>query len=160
MEVRLQFYKEHFYNLMHGLGTMYKLFLHNILSKLDLVLYLNFDVRAKGDIGKIFKIDMGDCFAVVSKYNAKNKILENDSILNYMVNDDYINEFCKVFNRVDYFDSGMMLLNLSKMRENDMNRRFYENALKYKHSKNGHLVDTIESVLNVGFNGNVKFSVF
>lgn len=145
---------------MQGTGRIYRFFLQDILCNVEICLFLNYDVRALRCISKIFKIDMEQYLALVSRYYAGNKILENDCVLNLMIGEDFIGDFCKSFECKGYFDNGIMLLNLAKMREENMAERFYTSAMSGKDSPNGELLYSIEGIFNLGLKGKVKFCVF
>lgn len=64
----------------------------------DKVLYLDSDVIIRKDLSDLFDVDIDDCYAAAAK--------------DYLLTDNFLN-----IN--NYFNSGVMLLNLKLMREND-----------------------------------------
>lgn len=157
---KMAFYKENFCSLMNGMPSLYQLFLQDIFSNLDSCLFLNYDVRARHCISKIFNFDIDNYLAIVSKYKGKNIILSHDSILLFTKDDESISNFCKYFKRKSYFDAGMMLLNLRKMREREISQQLYAYALHYSRSEYGECVDSPESILNLGLGDEVKVVSF
>lgn len=84
---------------------MYKFRIAEILKNLDKVLYVDGDVLFMKDISELYKTDIGDNYAVVTP--------ESFMVANIIPNS------CRRIgiNHSIYFNSGLMLINLKKFRE-------------------------------------------
>ena len=80
-------------------------------SELDTILYLDSDIIVKKSIDELLKIDLNDNY-LAAAYDFHSRINK----INYSFNRDYT-DF--------YFNSGVMLLNLKKMRCDDVTSKFW-----------------------------------
>lgn len=90
-------------------------------TELDSILYLDSDIILKGNIDGLLSIDL-DNYYLAAVYDFHTRINK----INYSFNRDY-NDF--------YFNSGVMLLNLKMMRQDDVTSKFWfykENCTKTK----------------------------
>lgn len=100
-------------------SALMKFEIANLFSDLDIILYLDGDIVVKGDIGPVFEADLNgnyvggvrDCGAAT--YGRK--VYEHLNL-----------------NFEKYINSGVMILNLKKIREDNLREKFYE--VKYKWS--------------------------
>ena len=110
--------------------------LPNIFSNLDKMLYLDCDMLILKDLKELYSIDLKNKYAAVVKDMAGT--LEEGH--------------AKRLKHKDYFNSGMMLLNLKKMREDNLS----EKLLDYKlHKDIKHFMD--QDSLNYVFKENVLY---
>ena len=80
--------------------SIYKFFIPEILPKVDKLLFLDGDIIVQDDLAELYDTDLGDNYVAAVK--------DNNGI-DWGINDD---RYC-------YFNSGVMLLNLAKMRKNN-----------------------------------------
>lgn len=109
----------------------------------DKILYLDDDILINGDLSELFNINLKDTYAgVVRDINMElstdwRKSHENDNL-----------------NVEKYFNSGMMLLNLKKIRENNItSSKLYEIEIKNKKD----FINTDQDVFNYIFDENVTW---
>ena len=102
--------------------ALIKLELPNIFANLDKILYLDSDIVLKGSIHELFEVDVNDAYLAASFEYWK-----------YHTNLQY----CPRENRKDdfYFNSGVMLLNLRKMREDSIPDQLWEYKLNHTKTK-------------------------
>ncbi len=117
-------------------AALFKFQISNIFSNLDKILYLDGDMIIEKDLNELYNIDLGNNYAAVVKDFAGQNIEKHN----------------KKINHKDYFNSGMMLLNLKKMREDNMSNKLLE--IK-KNETFGHFMD--QDTLNVGFEEKVIY---
>jgi len=108
-----------------------------ILPQYDKVLYLDSDILVRGSLVELYNTDITDAYAAA----VKDAIICRDK-----KHLDYLG-----INRTDYFNSGVMLLNLEKMREDNMPERL----LDYRINGKNYYMD--QDALNVVFDGHVRY---
>ena len=114
---------------------LFKFQLAEIFKDLDKLLYLDCDILIQKDLSELFAEDVNDVYAAVIKDHLA-KVMKYDQATGVE----------------DYFNSGVMLLNLKKMRENNV----YEKLLQAKRNdKLNQCVD--QHALNQVFYKQVKF---
>ncbi len=120
------------------LAALLKFDLPIIFNQYDKLIYLDSDIVVQKDLLPLFEIDIENQYAAVVKdtmtvrgKNAHLKMLE--------------------FKPEAYFNSGMLLLNLKKMREEDIP----DKLLQYRLNGKNKFMD--QDALNVVFDGNVKY---
>ncbi len=91
-------------------AALFKFQLPNIFNNLDKILYLDVDMIIKKDLKDIYNIDLKDNYAAVVKDYQAESILKSH----------------KKIKHKNYFNSGMMFLNLKKMRENNIPDKLLE----------------------------------
>lgn len=124
-------------------ASIFKFELPNIFSEYDKILYLDSDMLILDDLGELFDVDLTDRYAAV-------------------VNDIKVETYSPPqLNRLDlenkhkyYWNSGMMLLNLKKMREDNITEKLFE------YRKNGINYFMDQDALNVVFEENVVYVSF
>lgn len=87
-------------------SSLLKFSIPDIIKELDKILYIDGDVIVKKDISELYDIELNDYYAAVVADGPKKKIAGGKKHAYY---GDPL-----------YFNSGMMLLNLKKMREDNM----------------------------------------
>ena len=117
-------------------AALLKFDLPNILSNLDKVLYLDGDILVLNDLSELYNTDLNNKYAAV--------VPDMAGMLygNYHVKLG----FCK------YFNSGVMVLNLRKMREDDISKKLLDYKL---HKDTKHFMD--QDCLNYVFQENVFY---
>ncbi len=127
--------------------TYYRFFLPNIFPNLDKVLYLDADMLIFHDIKPLFDIDLSDC------YLAATHDYEVIRIFNSSNNPD-VEYFSNVLgvSPEKYFQAGVMMLNLKKMRQDNVTTKLIECLHRIKAPK---FVD--QDVLNVVCQNNVRY---
>jgi len=118
-------------------SAIIKLRLPEILNKVGKVLYLDGDVLIQDDLLELYNTDIKKYYAAV----VKDILSERNRA--HMINLDIKNKY--------YFNSGMMLLNLTKCRKNNMTHKL----LDYRENGKNHFMD--QDTLNYVFNENVKY---
>ena len=81
-------------------SALMKFFAPDILSNVDKAIYLDGDVIVQEDLFELYSVDISDCYAAV----VKDLISDNREYLNSI---DYDGD--------SYFNTGMMVMNLSKI---------------------------------------------
>lgn len=119
-------------------AAMMKFELPELFSQYDRILYLDSDMLVQKDLADLFNTDLGDNYAAVVK-----------DILTYRRKDEHL-KWLK-FEPQAYFNSGMMLLNLKKMREDDITFRLID----YRRYGLNRFTD--QDALNVVFGTSVKY---
>ena len=127
--------------------TYFRFFLPQLFPDLDKVLYLDADTLIMTDIAPLFDIDIGPYY-LAATHDYEVIRLHNEKT------NDYAKYFAKVLN-IDaekYFQAGCMLINLKKMRCDDITNKLLE---QLKHFKKPKFLD--QDILNVVCGSNVKY---
>lgn len=109
------------------LSCMYILLAHNFLPKeLDRVLYLDIDLIVNGDITQFYNLDFKENYLIASKewYDIKNEPKDLFAEFDHIVDWD-INEAANG----RYFNSGVLLINLKKFRDDKIDVNYYVKKL-------------------------------
>lgn len=117
--------------------ALQKIFIADYLKKTDKVLYLDADTLVQTDLSAVYQTDIRDKYAAAVKDGLMYQHPEHIKELN-LVNKNF------------YFNSGVMLLNLDKMREDSITRK----AIIYFNTHNEIFGD--QDILNVIFRGKVE----
>lgn len=120
-------------------ANYYRISLPSLLKNVDKVLYLDCDILIRKSLSKFFKMSFDNTYALVVDDSRVGKDLFPNQIKNLGLN--------------KYFNSGVMMLNLKKMREDNIEEKCFEFIKKYP--KKIKCVD--QCVFNYVFKGNVKF---
>lgn len=118
-------------------AALYKFDIPIIFEEHDKVLYVDSDVVVLSDLIELYNIELGEKYAAV----VKDVITINNTKHLERIN----------FIHCDYFNSGVMLLNLKKMRE----ELITDKLIDYRLNGENHFMD--QDALNVVFDGNVLF---
>lgn len=117
-----------------SIASLFKFLIPEILNDLDKVLYIDGDLIIKSDIDKLYKTDIVNYYAAV--------VIDSGSVY-------WKHEFTKKVQH--YFNSGVMLLNLKKLRE----EKLPEKLCKVKQELNdSSLMD--QNVFNIVFDKKIK----
>ena len=117
-----------------SISTYYRLFLTDILSDtIQKVLYLDCDIVVDGNILELWNEDINEFYAAV---------IEDESSINH----------AKRLGLKYYFNAGVLLLNLKKLRESD----FQNSWIEYFKINENIITMQDQDILNGVFNNNVK----
>ena len=103
------------------LTIYFRLFIPEMFPEYDKGIYIDSDVVVPGDISKMYNIDLGD--NIVGACQDKS-VVDVPELANYM-------EQAVGVNKYQYVNSGVLLMNLSKMREKQFSKRFLDLLNKY-----------------------------
>ncbi|HAJ77609.1 MAG TPA: hypothetical protein DCO89_00875 [Clostridiales bacterium] len=92
-----------------------RLFIPSLYPDLEKVLYLDCDIAINGDISKLYNMDLGDNYVAAAPDGA---------VCNVKEFQDYATKVIQVDNYSDYFNSGILLMNLKKLREINFEKKF------------------------------------
>ncbi len=118
--------------------AIFKFELPSLLPDLDRVLYMDGDIIIQKDLSEVYSTDLTGCYAGVVK-DYRGMTLHGDFRKRLDIN------------HTAYFNSGVMLLNLVKLREDDMT----QHLLYYRANSNNFYMD--QDALNVVFAEKVKY---
>ena len=121
-------------------AAILKFKLPNLLENIDKILYLDSDTIIQNDISELFYIDVENFYAGVVN-DVKPLIKYKPSMLTKL----------NILNHEGYFNSGMMLLNLKKMREDNITEKLFQ----YRIEEKNYFMD--QDAFNVVIGGNVKY---
>lgn len=120
-------------------SAIIKFMLPEVLKDLDKVLYLDGDIVVQNDLLELFSINIEDYYAAVVK--------DMSPVLMYIPSQLTVLNL----NHKAYFNSGVMLLNLKKLREDNIAAELIE----YRHNGKNFFMD--QDALNVCFKEKVKY---
>lgn len=105
----------------YSMTTYYRVFIAQMFPWYDKVIYLDSDTIIKGDISKMYEIDLGDNYVGGV----------NDPVVSQT---DIFAEYAETvlgINRFDYFNAGVLLINIKMFREENVLGQFVELINKY-----------------------------
>lgn len=107
----------------YSVATYYRLFIADLFPMYDKAIYLDADITVLGDISKMFNLDIGDNYVGAVPDEAV-------SITPEFI--DYVNNYLGIAES-RYFNAGVLLLNLKKLREIDFKQKFINliSAIKF-----------------------------
>lgn len=123
--------------------TYYRLFIPNMFPHLDKALYLDADIVVPGDISELYNIDLGDNLVGGIPDTA---VANNDIFI------EYVKEVVGCDEAKNYFNAGILPMNLKAMREFDFEDKFLDLLSKYKF-----VVAQDQDYLNAICKGRVKY---
>ena len=104
------------------LTIFFRIFIPDMFPQFEKGIYLDSDICVPGDISKLFEIDLGDnLLAACPDY----------SIQDIPPFIDYVTQAVGVDRGIEYINSGILLMDLGKLREVRMGERFLELMSKY-----------------------------
>lgn len=131
-------------NIYHfGLASYYRLFIENLFPEYDKILYLDCDIIVLGDISQLYYTDMED--------KAICGVVEN-WILHSPIFSKYTKEAVGVDSKY-YINSGIMLMNLDKLRKMRVEEKFEELINTY----NFDVIDPDQAYINYLCQGQIKY---
>ena len=108
--------------------SFYRLFMPAIFPQYDKMLYLDSDTIVCKDLSQLYNNDIDNFYAGVIKEPISsleyNTFFDNERI----TNKSYITKKLQI-NPKDYFNSGVLLLNLKKLRQDKIQEKFFEYLL-------------------------------
>lgn len=111
--------KNFFLNSYVPIETYYKFFLPEILSEYEKCLYLDSDLVFLDDVYKLYSVDIGNHMlgASLNIANISDNYLKPDSnIIGNYTRNEYFKNILKMDNPDKYFQAGVLICNLKKMR--------------------------------------------
>ena len=134
-------------NVYHfGLASYYRLFIESLFPEYDKILYLDCDIIVLGDISELYFTDLeGNNIAGVLEYN----------ILHSPVFSLYTKEAVGVDSKY-YINSGIMLMDLAKLREDKIEQQFIDLINTY----NFDVIDPDQAYINFLCKGKIKYLPF
>ena len=100
----------------------YRIFIAEMFPSLKRAVYLDSDIVINTDIAKLYFTDIGD--------NLLGAVTD-ESVMNVDVFRDYVKKHVKMKRSEDYFNSGVLVMNLEKMREEKIKDQFIALLCKY-----------------------------
>jgi lipopolysaccharide biosynthesis glycosyltransferase len=129
-----------------GLATWYRLFIQSLFPQYEKILYLDCDIVLLGDVSELYNTDLeGNYIAGV----VENWILHSP-IFSY-----YTKEAVGIESK-EYINAGILVMDLNKFRENNIEERFVELINKY----NFNVIDPDQSYINYLCHGHIKYLPF
>ena len=98
----------------YTITTYYRLFIPNLFPTLSKGLYLDSDIVLNDDVAKLYFTDMGDNLVGA---------IPDASVQLFSEFSNYVEKVLKV-DHTKYFNAGILLMNLKKLREYNLERRF------------------------------------
>ena len=95
--------------------TYFRLFLPELYPQFDKVLYLDSDIVILADVADLFHTDMGDNLVAA----APDDIIQNNKVFQ-----DYVEKVVGVAKYQNYFNAGILLMNLDALRKFDFQKKF------------------------------------
>lgn len=131
-------------NLFHfGLAAYYRLFIEQMFPQFDKIIYLDCDVVVKSDVSELYFTDLEGNWlgGVVDQY-----VQRTEEFCHYTENAVGVN-------RSNYINSGIMLIDLAKFREFNVENTFIDLINKY----NFETVDPDQAYINFICKGHIKY---
>lgn len=95
--------------------TYFRLFIPNLYPQYDKALYLDCDIVILDDIANLYQIDMGDNLVAAAP---------DDVIQTIKVFQDYVEKVVGVADHRNYFNAGILLMNLDELRKFKFQEKF------------------------------------
>ena len=137
-----KFASELFVRDYYSKATYYRIFIPSIFTEYDKILYLDCDITVKGDIAELYNTEIGDNYLGA---------ITDEAVQNIPNFYEYVENFLGI-KRQDYFNAGILVINLAKMREIHFEKRFMDILSKYKF-----VVAQDQDYLNVLCKGKVTY---
>ena len=139
--------KNIFYLCDHfSISAYYRFFIPQIFKNFEKVIYCDCDAVFLADVAELYNTDIGDkILGVAHDTEAIMQVHSNK-------NDKYYSEFLKLKNPYNYFQSGMLLMNINKMKEINFTKQCLD---KLRELKTPRYVD--QCVMNSAFEDQVYF---
>lgn len=131
--------------------TYYRLFIPNLFPDCDKVLYLDSDIIVCEDLTELYNTDIDNLYVgavPVYKYFFKNILTLNNKKITA---ENYLTTKLKISNK-SYFNAGVLLLNLDKMREDNIQEKMFDFLFK-----NYPLLYQDQDILNSILKSKIKF---
>ncbi len=106
----------------YSMATYYRFFIADMFPQYDKALYLDCDIAVLGDISELFNTNVKDFFVGA---------IPDESLFKYEAFGDYVEKALGI-PREEYFNAGIMVMNLAAFRKFDILSQFIELMKKYK----------------------------
>ena len=103
--------------------TYYRLFIPTLYPQFDKALYLDPDIVVRGDVSKLFNINIGNNLVGATS---------DEFVMNYARIIDYPTKGLGLDRLQDYFNAGILIMNLKEMRRQKFEDQFVDMLAKYK----------------------------
>ena len=103
-------------------STYFRLFIPNMFPQLDKALYLDSDIVVLGDISELYNTELGS--------NLVGAITDS-AVQNTPIFKEYVKEVIGVNDDKDYFNAGVLLMNLKQMRKENFEEKFFDMLSSY-----------------------------
>ena len=133
----------------YAIPIFYRLFLPEMLPQYDKVLYLDSDIIVQSDIKNLYSIDIGDFPLAAGLDIGASSIPLNLAELNAYW---YCRRVLGLRKSNRYFNSGVLIMDLQKMRNSDFPQR-----VRAEIANSGHFVFPDQDILNRIFEGKVFY---
>lgn len=131
--------------------TYYRLFIPTIMNNYNKVVYLDCDIIILDDIAELYNTDIQD-YLLAATHNCTTIFCYEREYTLYGYNwKHYLENILKLTNPLDYFQAGVLVMNVTKMKEENIQEKTIQAANNFKHV----LVD--QDVLNKICHGRIKF---
>lgn len=97
--------------------TYFRLFIPKLYPEIDKALYLDCDIILRSDVGELFDTELGDNLVGA---------VPDEFVLSVERLHGYVTKRIGVENYSDYFNAGVLIMNLKAMREYDFEQKFIE----------------------------------
>lgn len=113
---------EKFYCHIYLTKEMYlRLYIPTILKDYDKAIYIDCDTITQADVAELFNQDISEYYIAAARdFNSIVNIVQYPKI------DSYFNKLLKIKNMENYINSGVLLMNLPKLREIDLPKKTFE----------------------------------
>ena len=122
--------------------TYYRLFIASMYPQYDKILYIDCDVIVRGDISKLYNIDIGDNLVGATT---------DQFVLNAPYLYPYVTKALGFSHVTDYFNAGVLIMNLDQFRKQNFEEKFCDLLSKYK------FIVQDQDYLNILCKGQVKY---
>lgn len=103
--------------------TYYRLFISSMYPQYDKVLYLDCDIVVRGDISKLYNINIGDNLVGATT---------DEFVMSLPKIQPYFTKCLGLDNVSDYFNAGVLIMNLDQFRKQNFEEQFVDLLAKYK----------------------------
>ena len=138
--------------------TYFRLFIQDVMVDYDKVLYLDSDMTVLADVSELYNTNVEGYLLAATRdpdsaglYNGAHPSADFYNYGTDLRKKNYVDSVLKLKNPYDYFQAGVLLLNLDEMRRLIDS----EEVLKLAMSRNWELLD--QDILNVVAEGHIKF---
>ena len=107
----------------YSVTTYFRLFIPNLYPQYNKALYLDCDIVLLADVAELYNIDMGDNLVAAAP---------DDVIQKIEVFQEYVEKVVGVADYINYFNAGVLLMNLDELRKFDFQEKFLYSLEKIK----------------------------
>lgn len=103
-------------------ATYYRIFIPSVFPEYDKALYLDCDIAVQGDISKLYEAELGDNYVGA---------VPDEAVSNVPEFIHYVEDFLDI-KYTNYFNAGILVINLKQLREDNFDKKFMGLIEKYK----------------------------